>query len=93
MTLRRAGAADADPLKRLAQLDSRALPPGPHLIAEREGRVDAALSLSTGVTVADPFRATEGLCELLRTRAAAIDEKRDRFHCEPLRAGSRLATT
>ncbi len=71
MTLRQAETEDAGSLKRLAQLDSRPLPPGPQLIAEREGRVDAALSLHCGETVADPFRATEELCELLRSRAAA----------------------
>jgi hypothetical protein len=62
--------ADLGALERLGALDSRALPAGPHLVAEREGRIDAALSLSTGEVVADPFRRTDELCELLRCHAA-----------------------
>jgi hypothetical protein len=69
VTLRIAGAADAPALERLAQLDTRALPPGPHLVAEREGRIDAALSLSSGELVADPFRRTAELGALLRCQA------------------------
>jgi hypothetical protein len=69
VTLRLAGAADASGLERLAQLDSRPLPPGPHLVAIREERVDAAISLSTGELIADPFRRTADLCELLRCHA------------------------
>ena len=64
--LRRALPADLVALERLAQLDSRALPSGPHLVAERDGRIDAALSLSSGEQIADPFRRTAELCELLR---------------------------
>jgi hypothetical protein len=93
VTLRQAETNDAGSLKRLAQLDSRPLPPGPLLIAEREGRVDAALSLSNGETVADPFRATGELCELLRSRATALSSDRDRSRGEPIPARSRLATT
>ena len=69
VTLRIAGAADAPALERLAQLDTRALPPGPHLVAEREGRIDAALSLSSSELVADPFRRTAELGALLRCQA------------------------
>lgn len=41
VTLRLATAHDDSALERLAGLDSRLLPPGPHLVAEREGRIDA----------------------------------------------------
>jgi hypothetical protein len=61
--LRRADPSDQVALERLAQLDSRALPTGPHLVAERDGRIDAALSLSNGELIADPFRRTAELCE------------------------------
>jgi hypothetical protein len=71
LTLRIAGNGDGAALRRLAELDSRPLPPGPHLVAEREGRIDAALSLSCGEAVADPFRRTAELCELLRHHAAS----------------------
>jgi hypothetical protein len=69
VTLRKSSPADLTALERLAQLDSRALPPGPHLVAERGGRIDAALSLSTDELIADPFRRTAELCELLRSHA------------------------
>jgi hypothetical protein len=77
VTLRLAAASDADHLDRLAQLDSRRPPIGPHLVAVREGRIDAAISLSTGETVADPFRRTAELCELLRlhARSRRVDRK------------------
>lgn len=69
VTVRRALPADLIALERVAQLDSRALPAGPHLVAERDGRIDAALSLSSGELIADPFRRTAELCELLRCHA------------------------
>jgi hypothetical protein len=69
ITLRLANATDAGALERLAQLDSCRLPAGPHLVAVSEGRIDAAISLATGEVVADPFRRTTELCELLRCRA------------------------
>jgi hypothetical protein len=70
ITLRLAKAGDAAALERVAQRDSAPLPPAPHLVALREGRIDAASSLATGVVVADPFRPTADLCELLRVGAA-----------------------
>ena len=72
LTLRLAGPADEPALKRLAQLDSRPLPPGPHLLAERQDRVDAALSLDTGELIADPFRHTAEIGELLRHHARGL---------------------
>jgi hypothetical protein len=72
VTVRLGAPADAGALERLAGLDSRPLPPGPHLVAEREGRVDALLSLSTGELLADPFRRTAEVCELLRCHAGGL---------------------
>jgi hypothetical protein len=69
VTLHVACDRDRPALTRLAQLDSRRLPPGPHLVAIREGRIDAAISLTTGEVIADPFRRTAELCELLRSHA------------------------
>jgi hypothetical protein len=71
VTLRPAGCADSDALERLAQLDSRPLPPGPHLIGERDGVVQAAICLRTGELVANPFVRTAELGELLRLHAEA----------------------
>jgi hypothetical protein len=72
VTLRPAAAADAERLIRLAQLDSRSLPPGPHLIAERDGTIEATISLRTGEVVANPFVRTAELCEHLRLHAKAL---------------------
>jgi hypothetical protein len=71
-TVRLAGGDDLEALQRLAELDCRTLPPGPHLIAEREGRIEAALSLCTNEVIADPFRRTAELRELLRTYAGDL---------------------
>jgi hypothetical protein len=72
VTLRLASDADVAALDRLAQLDSRPLPLGPHLLAERDGRVEAAISLATGELVADPFRRTAELGNLLRCHAGEL---------------------
>src|SRR5918994_1513362 len=72
VSLRLASARDLGALERLAGLDSRRLPPGPHLVAEREGRIEAALSLSTQELVADPFRRTAELRQLLRCHAGEL---------------------
>ena len=72
ITIRLAAVSDAGALERRAQLDSRPVPPGPHLIAEREGRIDAALSLSSGEPIADLFRHTAALCDLLRAHARGV---------------------
>src|SRR5262245_27127493 len=72
ITLRLATKADGAALDRLAQLDSSPLPPGPHLLGERDGRIESALSLTTGELVADPFRRTAEICELLRCQAGGV---------------------
>jgi hypothetical protein len=68
LVIRTATAADADALRRLAALDSRRLAGGPHLIAELDGRLVAALALTGGDAVADPFTRTDGIVALLRRR-------------------------
>jgi hypothetical protein len=69
ITLRLANEDDAVTLRRLAQLESRHLSDGPHLVAARNGVVEAALSLRSGELIADPFRRTAELCSLLRCHA------------------------
>jgi hypothetical protein len=72
VTVRLAALRDGEALERLAGLDSRPLPPGPHLVAERDGRIEAALSLCTHQEVSDPFRRTAELRELLRCHAGGV---------------------
>ena len=84
ITLRPATTADAASLDRLAALDSRRLPDGPLLVAERDGQIVAAVSESTLEAVADPFRRTADAVALLRRHAVA------RRNALPARARFRL---
>jgi hypothetical protein len=94
VTLRPMDSADAPALQRLAELESRWFPPpGPHLVAVSEGRVDAAISLSTGEVIADPFRRTAELCELLRLHARARRVARDEQRARRARPRPALAPT
>lgn len=70
--LRLATAGDMDGLQTLAQLDSSRVPAGEVLIAEVDGRLQAALPLDGGPPIANPFRRTAGLVALLRVRAAQL---------------------
>ena len=74
ITLRLATEDDARRLRRLAQLDSAPVPTGPVLIAEVEGRLQAALPLEGGAPIANPFRRSADLVALLRMRAAQMSE-------------------
>jgi hypothetical protein len=92
VTLRLADGADDDALQRLAELDSSPLPPGPHLLAECDGGVDAAISLATGELIADPFRRTVELRQLLRCHAGGLRVSTERPTAQ-LQPRPRLATT
>jgi hypothetical protein len=92
VTLRRVLPADLVALERLAQLDSRALPTGPYLVAERDGRIDAALSLSSGELIADPFRRTVEVCDLLRCHAGGQRVRAEAAPTAPLEPKPRLVT-
>jgi hypothetical protein len=70
VTIRLARIDDDLGIARVAGRDSRPIPPAPRLVAERDGAIDAVLSLRTGELVADPFRRTAELVELLRCHAA-----------------------
>jgi hypothetical protein len=69
LTIRRATAADAFALRRLAAIDSAAPPTGDVLIAEMGNELWAAVAVETGAAIADPFRPSADLVELLRFRA------------------------
>lgn len=92
MTVRLAAGHDDAALEGLAQLDSRSLPPGPHLVAERGGRIEAAISLATGVLVADPFLRTAELCELLRCHAGQVRVRPEPVPAAPRAPSPRLVT-
>jgi hypothetical protein len=71
--IRLATEQDAATLRDLAALDSARPLTGRVLIGEIDGKPAAALSLKTGVAVADPFQATENLRVHLRMRASAVE--------------------
>jgi hypothetical protein len=71
LVIRRASSDDAAALERLASLDSRRPLTGDVMLAERDGRILAALSLDDGRVAADPFAPTAELVALLRVRASA----------------------
>ena len=81
ITIRTAHHADSPAITRLAALDSRRVPAGDLLVAEVAGELVAAHSAAG--TIADPFRPTAHVVELLRLRAAA--------DAAPVRPARRLA--
>ena len=92
IAIRRADASDARALSRLAALDSAVAPlAGPDvLIAEVDGHAVAALH--EGRAIADPFRPTASIVELLRIRARQLGtETSRRARRRPRVAAGRLA--
>jgi hypothetical protein len=70
ITIRPAYADDQIALQRLASLDSApTAPPHPLLVAEVEGELRVALSLSDGSAIADPFSPTAAILDLLHAHA------------------------
>jgi hypothetical protein len=80
VTIRLAGERDRAAIERLSQLEGRRLD-GALLVAEVGGDVRAALAIHSGEPIADPFRGTGDLIELLERRRAHLNGGR----------GSRLA--
>jgi hypothetical protein len=72
LVLRRSGSFDDAVLARLAQLDSAPRPVGAVLVAELDGEIVAALPFDGGRAIADPFRPTAELVDLLRTRVRVL---------------------
>jgi hypothetical protein len=72
VTVRLAVARDRASLRSLAERDGRPEPYPPVLVAEAEGTLLAARSLSDGHSIADPFEHTAQLSELLELRAAHL---------------------
>jgi hypothetical protein len=72
VSIRYAGPSDAPLLLALATLDSKPVPTGDVLVAEVDGAPGAALSLTDGTAIADPFRHTADLVHILELRAAQL---------------------
>ena len=70
--IRAARGSDGPALRRLAELDSRPVPAGELLVAESNDEMVAALSVETGARVADPFRHTADVVDLLAYRAKGL---------------------
>jgi hypothetical protein len=70
LTIRPADLADLAGLDRLAALDSASPPTGDVLVAEVGGELWAAVELDSGTAIADPFRPSGELVELLRLHAS-----------------------
>jgi hypothetical protein len=68
ITIRRAGLHDRTALDRLAGRDSAVLPDDDFLIAEVADEAWAAIGLRTLALVADPFRPSGQVADLLRMR-------------------------
>jgi hypothetical protein len=75
LLVRHASSRDEARVRQLARLDDRRVPAGPYLVAELGGEAVAAISLSAGAVVADPFRRTADAAAMLRLRAAQIAER------------------
>ena len=69
ITITHSVAADADAIRRLALLDDRRPPHGPALLAYVGGELRAAVGILDGQVVADPFRLTADIVEMLRLEA------------------------
>jgi hypothetical protein len=74
ITIRLSTPDDRVAILRLAELDSRRPPAGDALLAVVDGDVWAALPLGGGEPIANPFRPTAKLIELLRLRDAAMHD-------------------
>jgi hypothetical protein len=70
LTIRRADASDTGALVRLAALDSASPPTGEALLAEVGGELWAAVEVESGAAIADPFRPSGELVDLLRLQTS-----------------------
>ena len=66
ITIRTAYPDDASALRRLAELDSSAVPRGPLMLAEVDGEIQVAVSMSDLSAIADPFVPSAHVVDLVR---------------------------
>jgi hypothetical protein len=74
VTVRRFAERDIDAIQRLAALDEKPIPSGGVLVAEQDGELVAALPLNGGQALADPFKPTADVVELLKVSARQLRE-------------------
>jgi hypothetical protein len=74
ITIRLSSPDDCAAIRRLAALDGRQPPSGESILAIVDCELQAALPLAGGDAIADPFRPTTALVELLRVRDAALHD-------------------
>lgn len=74
IAIRQATGADRGAVERLAALDSAEAPSGEVLIAEVGDELWVAIEVASGSTIADPFRRTADVVELLSLGAARLRE-------------------
>lgn len=72
VAIRPATADDTTTLLRLAALDSAVVPAGELLLGIVDGEPVAAVAVTTGRAIADPFRPTADVVALLRLRAERL---------------------
>ena len=72
LIIRIARDADTEMLEQLARLDDQRPLAGDVLVAEIDGTILAARSMTTGRTIADPFHRTANLVALLDVRAELL---------------------
>lgn len=72
MTIRFATAGDADEVALLAALDSSRAPDGALLVAFVDGELWAAVAIGRDAAIADPFRPSGPVVDLLRARARQL---------------------
>jgi hypothetical protein len=72
VVIRAARGSDGIAIDRLAALDSARVPVGELLVAEKDGALVAAHAPATGATIADPFRRTADVVELLQLRGSLM---------------------
>jgi hypothetical protein len=90
VTLRLATGDDDDELARLAALYDRPLPSGPLLLAEVDGQLHAALTLTGAQELMEPYLPTAALVELLALRAQHL---RDQTTSAELAEAGRMVAT
>jgi hypothetical protein len=74
LTVRLAEPSDYEAIVRLAALDSARVPTGDLVVAELGGGIQAAVPVSGGRAIANPFTPTADLVRLLELRAEQLRE-------------------